>query len=175
LSLTRWAWTLSLPVRRAISRSWQSGSRALPMLEVRGSAGVGGDFTLTRERIALTGSGLPEIRTDQDAWFTAAITLIVEAMQAKATASAMGRSTRKQPVACPWKAFGLKSGLKTFRLQTACVSANLPQNSTWKPQEATGIKANSEPFAVVSSDQQRSGFGFRAEGAICIRGSCRWP
>jgi len=53
---------------------------------------IGGDFTLTRERIAVGGSGLPEISLDSDAYFTAAITVIVEALQAKATASAMGRS-----------------------------------------------------------------------------------
>ncbi len=54
---------------------------------------IGGDFTLTRERVAVAGSAIPEIRTDQDAWFSAAITVIIEAMQAKATASALGRST----------------------------------------------------------------------------------
>ena len=54
---------------------------------------IGGDFTLTRERVAVAGSAMPEIRTDQDAWFSAAITVIIEAMQAKATASALGRST----------------------------------------------------------------------------------
>ncbi len=53
---------------------------------------IGGDFTLTRERIAVGGSTIPEIRTDQDSWFSAAITVIIEAMQAKATASALGRS-----------------------------------------------------------------------------------
>ncbi len=53
---------------------------------------IGGDFTLTRERIAVAGSGLSAISIDQDAYFTASITVIVEALQAKATASAMGRS-----------------------------------------------------------------------------------
>jgi PmbA protein len=54
---------------------------------------IGGDFTLTRERITLAGSGIPAVRTDQDAWFTASVTVIIEAMQAKATSSAIGRST----------------------------------------------------------------------------------
>jgi PmbA protein len=54
---------------------------------------IGGDFTLTRERIALTGSAMAGIRADQDAYFTASITTIIEALQAKATASAMGRSS----------------------------------------------------------------------------------
>ena len=53
---------------------------------------IGGDFTLTRERIAVAGSGLSTISIDQDAYFTASITVIVEALQAKATAGAMGRS-----------------------------------------------------------------------------------
>src|SRR5208282_287171 len=53
---------------------------------------IGGDFTLTRERIAVAGSGLAAISADEDAYFTASITVIVEALQAKATASAMGRS-----------------------------------------------------------------------------------
>ena len=54
---------------------------------------IGGDFTLTRERIALTSSAIPGIRADQDAYFTASVTTIIEALQAKATASAMGRSS----------------------------------------------------------------------------------
>jgi hypothetical protein len=53
---------------------------------------IGGDFTLTRERVAVAGSGLPAISADQDAYFTASITVIVEALQAKATASTTGRS-----------------------------------------------------------------------------------
>jgi PmbA protein len=53
---------------------------------------IGGDFTLTRERIAATSSAPAGIHIDQDAYFTASITVIIEAMQAKATASAMGRS-----------------------------------------------------------------------------------
>ncbi|HEY2107555.1 MAG TPA: metallopeptidase TldD-related protein, partial [Candidatus Binataceae bacterium] len=53
---------------------------------------IGGDFTLTRERIALTGSAMTAICADQDAYFTASVTTIIEALQAKATAAAMGRS-----------------------------------------------------------------------------------
>jgi PmbA protein len=53
---------------------------------------IGGDITLNRERIAVAGSGINGVRTDQDAWFTAAVTVIVEKSQAKATAGTMGRS-----------------------------------------------------------------------------------
>ena len=54
---------------------------------------IGGDFTLTRERIAIAGSALRGVRTDQDAYFTASVTVIIEAMAAKATSSAVGRSS----------------------------------------------------------------------------------
>jgi len=54
---------------------------------------IGGDFTLTRERIALGGSAMRGVRADQDAYFTASVTVIIEAMAAKATASAVGRSS----------------------------------------------------------------------------------
>src|SRR5579885_831170 len=53
---------------------------------------IGGDFTLTRERVAQASSAMAGIRTDRDAYFTASITVIVEALQAKAAAGAMGRS-----------------------------------------------------------------------------------
>src|SRR5205814_4714316 len=53
---------------------------------------IGGDFTLTREHIALTGSSMPGIRADQDAYFTASVTVLIEALKAKAAASATGRS-----------------------------------------------------------------------------------
>jgi predicted Zn-dependent protease len=53
---------------------------------------IGGDFTLTRERIALGSSAMGGVRADQDAWFTASITAIIEAISAKATASAVGRT-----------------------------------------------------------------------------------
>ena len=41
---------------------------------------IGGDFTLTRERIAVAGRRCPKSRTDHDAYFTAAITVIMEAI-----------------------------------------------------------------------------------------------
>src|SRR5579885_2394644 len=53
---------------------------------------IGGDFSLIRERIALTSSALPAVLMDQDAFFTASVTVIIEALEAKATACAVGRS-----------------------------------------------------------------------------------
>ncbi len=85
LVISRAAWETLEGAMREFAR------RVPPQLNNPGLI-IGGDFTLTRERIALTGSAMPGIRADQDAYFTASITAIIEALQAKATASAMGRS-----------------------------------------------------------------------------------
>jgi hypothetical protein len=53
---------------------------------------VGGDLTLTRDRIAVAGSRLSGIRSDESAHFTATITVLIEATGAKSAASAAGRS-----------------------------------------------------------------------------------
>ncbi|HLH77622.1 MAG TPA: metallopeptidase TldD-related protein [Candidatus Binataceae bacterium] len=53
---------------------------------------VGGDLTLTRDRIAVAGSQLSGIRADESAHFTATVTVVIEATGAKSAASAAGRS-----------------------------------------------------------------------------------
>jgi PmbA protein len=51
---------------------------------------VGGDLSLIRDRIAVTNSNYRDIRTDESARFAASITVLVEALEAKGTASAVG-------------------------------------------------------------------------------------
>lgn len=53
---------------------------------------IGGDVTLTRERIAVAGSGLRGTRVDESAYFTSTITALIESIAAKAAASAAGSS-----------------------------------------------------------------------------------
>jgi PmbA protein len=84
LAIARAAW-------ETLAGATHEYTRRAPQLDDPGLI-VGGDFTLTRERIAVAGSAIGGIRADQDAYFTASVTAIVEALQAKATASAMGRS-----------------------------------------------------------------------------------
>jgi PmbA protein len=85
LSVARAAWTTLESATREFARRVPAGLSNPGLI-------IGGDFTLTRERIAQISSAMPGIRADQDAYFTASITVIVEALQAKAAASAMGRS-----------------------------------------------------------------------------------
>jgi PmbA protein len=53
---------------------------------------LGGDVTIVRDRMAMAGSSLPDIRTDAGAHFTCTVTALVESLGAKGTASAMGES-----------------------------------------------------------------------------------
>jgi PmbA protein len=53
---------------------------------------VGGDLSLIRDRIAIGGSAIPEVRTDETAYFFSSVTVLVESLDAKGTAMAIGGS-----------------------------------------------------------------------------------
>jgi PmbA protein len=53
---------------------------------------IGGDLSVFRDRIALTNSNLADIRTDESAHFSSSVTALIESLDAKGTASAVGRS-----------------------------------------------------------------------------------
>jgi PmbA protein len=52
---------------------------------------LGGDLTVTRDRIAITSSHMKQIETDQSAHFSASATVLIEQLRAKASATALGR------------------------------------------------------------------------------------
>jgi predicted Zn-dependent protease len=54
---------------------------------------IGGDVSVIRDRIAIFNSNFTEIRTDESAHFNASVTSIVESLDAKGTATALGDST----------------------------------------------------------------------------------
>jgi PmbA protein len=72
----------------------RTASQARPMAANGGNPGliVGGDFSVIRDRIALTNSNYRDIRADENARFVASITVLAEALEAKGTASAIGGS-----------------------------------------------------------------------------------
>ncbi len=51
---------------------------------------IGGDVSVIRDRIAIFNSNFAEVRTDESAHFNASVTAIVESLDAKGTASALG-------------------------------------------------------------------------------------
>jgi PmbA protein len=53
---------------------------------------VGGDVSIYRDRIALTNSNFADIRADESAHFSSSITALIESLDAKGTASAVGRT-----------------------------------------------------------------------------------
>lgn len=53
---------------------------------------IGGDVSVIRDRIAVFNSNFAEIRTDEGAHFNASVTSIVESLDAKGTANALGGS-----------------------------------------------------------------------------------
>jgi len=79
------AWAI---VRRAL----ESFARRKPTRLALPGLIIGGDVTVLRDRIALAGSRFADIRTDQSAHFSASVTAIVEALEAKGTATALGGS-----------------------------------------------------------------------------------
>ena len=54
---------------------------------------IGGDVSVIRDRIAIFNSNFTEVRTDESAHFNASVTSIIESLDAKGTASAIGDST----------------------------------------------------------------------------------
>jgi predicted Zn-dependent protease len=53
---------------------------------------IGGDVSVIRDRIAMFNSNFAEVRTDESAHFNASVTSIVESLDAKGTATALGDS-----------------------------------------------------------------------------------
>jgi predicted Zn-dependent protease len=53
---------------------------------------IGGDVSVIRDRIAIFSSNFAEIRTDESAHFNASVTSIIESLDAKGTATALGDS-----------------------------------------------------------------------------------
>jgi hypothetical protein len=60
---------------------------------------IGGDLSVIRDRIALSGSGLAEIRSDESAYFSSSVTVLIESLGAKGTASALGSSLEQMNAA----------------------------------------------------------------------------
>ncbi len=54
---------------------------------------IGGDVSVNRDRISIFNSNFAEIRTDESAHFNASVTSIIESLDAKGTATALGDST----------------------------------------------------------------------------------
>jgi len=76
---------------------------------------VGGDFSLIRDRIAMTNSHYRDIRTDESARFVASITVLAEALDAKGTASASGASIIEMSLAS--ERLGREAVLKALALR----------------------------------------------------------
>ena len=53
---------------------------------------IGGDLSLIRDRIAIAGSGFSDIRCDETAFFLSSVTVLIESLDAKGTATAIGGS-----------------------------------------------------------------------------------
>ncbi len=53
---------------------------------------IGGDVSVIRDRIAIFNSNFTEVRTDESAHFNASVTSIIESLEAKGTAGAIGDS-----------------------------------------------------------------------------------
>jgi PmbA protein len=53
---------------------------------------VGGDLSMIHDRVAIAGSGLRDVRADENAFFLSSVTVLIEALEAKGTATAIGAS-----------------------------------------------------------------------------------
>jgi PmbA protein len=104
------------------SAAWQVIGGAISTFKAKGPRGlndpgliVGGDFSIIRDRIAITNSNYRDIRTDESARFVASITVLAEALDAKGTASAVGGSVDEMTRASA--RLGREAVLKALALQ----------------------------------------------------------
>ncbi len=89
--LVQGAWAI---LRAALS-SFRRGSRAAFRRALANEPPgliIGGDLTLIRDRIAVGGSRFAAVSADQSAHFRASVAVLIEALEAKGTASALGGS-----------------------------------------------------------------------------------
>jgi PmbA protein len=82
-----------------VNAAWsvlQSGVGAFSRSEVASDAHpglvMGGDVSLIRDRIAIANSNFADIRIDESAHFSSSVTALIESLDGKGTASAVGRS-----------------------------------------------------------------------------------
>ena len=75
---------------------------------------VGGDVSLVRDRIAIANSHFGDLRAGESAHFTSSVTALVEALDAKGTASAIGSSTTEMRRIAP--AMGRDAILRALQL-----------------------------------------------------------
>jgi PmbA protein len=104
------------------SAAWRVVGEAINTFEAKGPDGiahpgliVGGDFSVIRDRIAVTNSSYRDIRMDESARFMASITVLVEALEGKGTASAVGGSVNEMTRASG--RLGREAVLKALALQ----------------------------------------------------------
>ena len=90
---------IGAPDRVIVEAAWAIVRRALEAFARRKPSAlalpgliIGGDVTIIRDRIAIAGSRFADIRSDQSAHFSASVTAIVEALEAKGSATALGSS-----------------------------------------------------------------------------------
>jgi predicted Zn-dependent protease len=98
---------------------------------------VGGDFSVIRDRIAVTNSHYRDIRTDESARFISSITVLAEALDAKGTASAVGGSVDEMTRAAA--RLGREAVLKALALQ----HGERPQPGTYR------VVLGSQPLAEI--------------------------
>jgi PmbA protein len=84
-ALVESAWVVVGSAARRFARS-DAASGANPGLV------LGGDITIVRDRMALAGSNFADVRAEESAHFACSVAALVESLDAKATASAAGRS-----------------------------------------------------------------------------------
>lgn len=53
---------------------------------------IGGDLSLIHDRVAISNSAFDDIRTDETAFFSSSVTVLIESLEAKGTATALGSS-----------------------------------------------------------------------------------
>ncbi|HZP44119.1 MAG TPA: metallopeptidase TldD-related protein [Candidatus Binataceae bacterium] len=76
----------------ALSSAGTAFAKRTPLKLAHPGLIIGGDFSLIRDRVAIASSALPEVRTDENAYFSASVTALIEALDAKGTATAIGTS-----------------------------------------------------------------------------------
>lgn len=84
---------------RLVETGWEIVAGAVQAFARNSTAGkepqgliVGGDLSVTRDRFAIAGSNLDDVRAEQGASFSSSVTAIIEALDTRSTVTALGAS-----------------------------------------------------------------------------------
>jgi predicted Zn-dependent protease len=86
---------LSLGAWNVIGGAMATFKKRAPLKLAHPGLILGGDLSLVRDRVAILNSNFEDLRTDETAYFSSSVTALIESLEAKGTATAIGASLQE--------------------------------------------------------------------------------